>query len=269
MTGRESGHDGDAWDSGLVFVLSAGRTGTVFLTQTLPRHVGQLHCVHEPMGSRSLLMAANLRNLWGVGDGWVRDRFRSGLRRRLEAVPAGHRYVEVNPMMCALTDELAQLPALSVVHLVREPTSWVRSIRAFRASGVRRHLIDHTPLANPYPAPRPPGWLLTSQVERALWRWRFCNEQIEALAPHCARYVRLRHEDLFSGSRDARSAALLTLLDVLQRPAPADLTPLLQAPPANRAPSRRPVTIDPARVAEICGPVARRMGYAPPAVLPT
>ena len=39
------------------FVLSAGRTGTVFLTHTLPAHVPELHAVHAPSAQEVLVPA--------------------------------------------------------------------------------------------------------------------------------------------------------------------------------------------------------------------
>ena len=36
---------------------------------------------------------------------------------------------------------------------------WVRSIRAFKASGWRRHVVDHAPFVTPCPWPRPEGSL--------------------------------------------------------------------------------------------------------------
>lgn len=248
----------------VTFVLSAGRTGTVFLTRTLPAHVPGLHCVHEPPGSRGTLVLGNLRNLAGSGTAAVRRRFRAGLEARLAAVPPGHRYVEINPMLCPVTDLVAELAAerpVALVHLVREPASWVRSIRAFRASGRWRHVIDHLPLGTPFPVPRPRGWLATDQTSRALWRWRYCNEQILALHERVGRSTVVRHEDLFAADADARRVALLRLLEGLGVPAPAALDPLLDAPPANPAPAAAPVDVDPADVQRICGPVMAALGY--------
>lgn len=244
-----------------IFVLSSGRTGTVFLTRTLPTHFPRLHAVHEPLGSRSTLMMANARNVIGVGRRAVRAKFRRELTARLDALPDGKQYVEVNPMLCSLTPCLAELPGpLNLIHLTREPGSWVRSMRAFRASGIRRHLIDWVPFANPYPAPRPEGWLSLSRVDRALWRWRYSNEQILALQPGAARYTRLRYEDLFTPGPE-REPALRTLLAALDLPADADLEPLISAPRANPAPAAEPVHVPQESIDRICGPLLETLGY--------
>ena len=168
--------------SSIGFVLSAGRTGTVFLTDALAHADPPVHAVHEPEGSRSTLVLANMSNAAGVGRRALTRRFQTNLARRLDRLDPDDAYVEFNPMLCACTDVLQSVPGpLRVVHLVRSPAPWVRSILAFRASGWRRHVIEHTPFANPYPWPRPAGWLRMDRVERALWRWRYCNEQLLAL----------------------------------------------------------------------------------------
>jgi hypothetical protein len=243
-----------------VFVLSAGRTGTVFLTHTLPSRVPGLFAVHEAPGSRALLMLGNLAARVGRGDRPLRAALAWALDARRHDEPAVD--LEVNPMLVPLTHLLPALGPLRVVHMVRHPASWVRSIRSFRASGYRRHLIDFVPFGTPFPTPRPEGWRRLDQVQRALWRWRHCNERIEALAQTADRYVRLRYEDLFVADRDTRERALRELLTAIDRPAPADLDQLLDAPPANPAPSGQPVDVLDADVAAICGPMLSRYGYA-------
>lgn len=245
-----------------VFVLSAGRTGTVFLTRTLPSHVPGLHAVHEPPGSRSLLMLANAGALLGRGSAWLSGRLHRGVRRRMDACPPEHRYVEINPMLCPLADLLVDVASpLTLVHLVRHPASWARSIRAFRASGWRRYVIDAVPFANPAPVPRPQGWLGLDPVQQALWRWRACNEAIEAAGARAERYVRLRYEDLFLADLEQRTTALLRLLDALDVTPPIDLAPLLAAPRANRAPAAVPAEVPDLAVQRITGPLLERYGY--------
>ncbi|MCA9494507.1 MAG: hypothetical protein KC621_31485, partial [Myxococcales bacterium] len=125
----------------------------------------------------------------------------------------------------------------------------------------RRHVVDHAPFVTPCPWPRPEGWGALDDVGRALWRWRVCNENIEALAPRADRYVRLTYEDLFRGDRETRLRALEVLLDALGRPMPEDVTPLLAAAVANPAPPGPRVDVDPALVEAICGPFLARYGY--------
>ena len=242
------------------FVISAGRTGTVFMTEALERRFPQVRTVHEPSGSRLTLIAANGRNLLGVGTRVLRRRFRRDLGQRLAGVASGEVYIEVNPMLCSLTDLVAELQP-RVVHLVREPHSWVESIRRFRASGFRRHVIDFVPLATPFPAPRPPGFFWATEATRALWRWRYCNEQILELGQKIQHFATIRYEDLFSTDPPTRGVALEAILRTLELPSD-DLTWFDTREIRNPAPARPPIAIDAEPLQEICGPLLMRLGYA-------
>ncbi|MCA9567830.1 MAG: hypothetical protein KC656_08305 [Myxococcales bacterium] len=249
-------------DKRVGFILSSGRTGTVFVTRALERHLPGVVSVHEPRGSRTNLVLSNVRNLVGPGTEVVRTRFREGLQRRLDALPAGTLYVEVNPMLVALTDILAdEVEPLHLVHLTRDPTDWVRSIRKFRASTKFRPFIDHAPFANPYPSPRPDGWWRASRVERALWRWRYSNERILAIRDRAASYVHLRYEDLFADDRDLQLATLGAAVRTLGVDDDVDGSWLDTSVRENPAPPGERVDVDPALVERICGPLARELGY--------
>ncbi|TNE89609.1 MAG: hypothetical protein EP330_10585 [Deltaproteobacteria bacterium] len=245
------------------FAISSGRTGTVFLTERLPALYPQLHAVHEPPGSRSTLVAGNLRNLVGRGSRLLRAKWRLELERRLAEVPSGAHYLEVNPMLVPVTDLLAEVEPLRLVHLTRHPRSWTQSIRTFKASSRFRPVIDFLPLANPYPTPRPEGWLGTDQVHKALWRWRYGNEQILALAPNAERYLHLRYEDLFAEDVGQRDATLAKLLDFLELPPCDDPAPLYASGRANPAPPGARVEVPEESIAAICGSLMAQLGYSP------
>lgn len=248
------------------FVLSAGRTGTVFLSRNLTARFADVAAVHEPSPARWEHVLGNLRNRTGLGRRTVRWIFLKSRRRRLKHLPHDARYVEINPLLCPITDLLPLLPGpLRVVHLVRHAETWADSILQFRASGPFRHVIEHIPFALPYPVPRPPGWRDFRRGERALWRWRYCNEQILALVPHCARYAVIRYEDLFHVDRGVRGPALRSLLETLEIPCDDDLAWFDIGERVNPAPSlgRKRTRIPPADVRAICGPLLERFGYSP------
>lgn len=241
------------------FILSAGRTGTVFLETFLNTHGSGVTAVHEPSPTRYQMMLANLRNDLGVGGGllrrWVASRYRD------RAARAGDAYVEINPFLCPMTDLLPGAAGrLHVVHMVREPASWARSICLFKGSARTRWAIDLVPFAKPYPAPRPDGWRRLDEVEKALWRWRWCNERILALAPACESFTTVRYEDLFGDDRATRTGALdrvVATLDVPLDRAPGDDAMSSRLNPA----PRRPIAVDRDAVGRICGPLARDLGY--------
>ena len=248
----------------ICFVLSAGRTGTVFLTHLLEQHFPETFAVHEPFPARYELMLANLRNDTGLGGSLLRRFFRGVRDRRLEGLRPDQPYIELNPMLCPLCDLLPDLgQPFSVVHLVRQPLSWADSIASFRASKPFRPLIRFVPFSKPYPQPRPQGWTRLNELERALWRWRFCNEQIRMLRPHAQAYSVLRYEDLFSGDAKRREASLAEFLYLLPigfdgRLPEADFGTRANPKPA----SARPLPVDKARVETICGELMSDFGYA-------
>jgi len=261
-SGSETAPNARADEPGVAFILSPGRTGTVFLTQMLEQHVPGVMSVHEPRGSRTNLVLANARNLVGPGTEWIRARFREGLHRRVDELPGGTLYVEVNPMLCSLTDILAdEVRPLRVVHLTREPADWVRSMRKFRASTKFRPIIDYAPFANPYPHPRPAGWLRASRIERALWRWWYSNQRILEIEHRCDSYVRARYEDLFSPDRELQVHTLGRIVDGLGFDAEVDASWLDTSVRANPAPPGERVEVPVELVEQICGPMMRQLGY--------
>ncbi len=248
----------------ICFVLSAGRTGTVFLTHLLERHFPQAFVVHEPFPARYELILGNLRNDTGFGKALLRWVFRRARERRLRGLRPDQPYIELNPMLCPLCDLLPQLTLpFGVVHLVRRPLSWAESIASFRASKPFRPLIRFVPFAKPYPHPRPKGWAQLNELERALWRWRFCNEQIQTLIPYAQSYTVLRYEDLFARDPERRDAGLKAFLKQL----PIDFDGRLPEADFGARANPKPATaerlsVEEARVEAICGKLMANFGYA-------
>ena len=248
----------------ICFVMSAGRTGTLFLSNLLERHFPEAFVVHEPFPARYELMLGNLRNDTGLGESLLRQVFQRARDRRLCGLRPGQSYIELNPMLCPLCDQLPRLELpFSIVHLVRRPLSWAHSIATFRASKPFRPLIHFLPFAKPYPHPRPEGWARLNELERALWRWRYCNEQIWTLRTHAQSYAVLRYEDLFSSDAERRGASLTELLHLLPLDFDGRLPEADFGARANPKPaSSRPLSVGEARVEAMCGELMSAFGYA-------
>nr|MDJ0980998.1 hypothetical protein [Kiloniellales bacterium] len=117
--------------------------------------------------------------------------------------------------------------------------------------------------AKPYPHPRPKGWAKLNELERALWRWRFCNEQIQTLIPYAQSYTVLRYEDLFARDPERRGAGLKAFLKQL----PIDFDGRLPEADFGARANPKPATaerlsIEEARVEAICGELMANFGYA-------
>jgi len=241
------------------YVLSAGRTGTVFLERLMNRKLEGVDARHEPASTRYQMMLANLRNDWGLGRRLLAWLFEMARARRIAA--ASPCYVEINPFLCPMTDLLPREGhALRVVHVVRDPTDWAGSISSFKASNRFRKLIDPVPFAKPYPAPRPKGWGGMGEYERALWRWNWCNTRIAMLRDACEAYALVRYEDLFSPDEATRLDVLRVIGETLALPRPliADATDTALRENAFSAPNR---ILDREAARRISGDLAREYGY--------
>ncbi len=240
------------------YILSAGRTGTVFLESFLNTHCANVTAIHEPPPSRQHLMLANLRNDWGIGGSLLAWHFHKSRLARLGRETAA--YVEINPHLCPLTDLLPDPGRdLCVVHMVREPASWAASMLGFKASASFRCVIDFIPFATPYPSPRPDGWRNASFAEKVLWRWQWCNSQILKLKDLTPHYCLIRYEDLFADPA-RRAEALRTILATLGLGFEVNAGNAAFSERHNPAASEA-VPPDRATVKRICGDLAQKLGY--------
>lgn len=246
------------------FVLSAGRTGTVFLTNLFEQFDG-VEVVHEPFPARYELVLGNIRNDLGIGRSLVRNLFVSARSGRFSESEQDKQYIEINPLICPVIDQLKELKRpLQVVHMVREPLSWAKSICAFRASKFVRPLYPLIPFANPYPSPRPEGWRELSNIEKQLWRWRFCNEQILAHKSEFSRYTLIRYEDLFCQDEEIRESNLRRICEVFQLPfEQIDVSTAFEQR-KNPAPKRDVEDVSIESIERICGGLAVELGYMSP-----
>ncbi len=248
----------DADQRPLYYVLSAGRTGTVFLENLVKAHFPDISIEHEPSPSRYLMMLGNLRNDFGLLKGATR---RMAARHQAHVHGGTVKHIEVNPFLCAVTDLLPhETRPLRILHMVRAPGDWAQSMTTFKASTRYRHVIDFVPFAKPFPAPRPVEWSGLSQFEKSLHRWTWCNQRIAALAPQAEAYELVRSEDLFSADATLRDSALARILKVLDLQRPDDLRPEEFQNRVNPSPAGADLR-DADKERTICGAVAADFGY--------
>lgn len=234
------------------------------LTHYLQRLPVAIVAAHEPWPARWEHVLGNLRRSRASVEAPLTAAFTETRRRRIARLDAGCIYVEVNPHLCSLLDVVGRcVRPLHIVHLVREPASWLESITGFGASGWRRHLIDRLPYTRPYPAPLPAGWRQMTAPQKMLWRWRFCNEGIEALRSGASSFATVRFEDLLGADPPTRMTALSAVHRGLSLRVPPDEPLLSRLGPMNaRVPQRRSAGADSALVDLVCGDLIRRYGYA-------
>lgn len=240
------------------YILSAGRTGTVFLERLIREIEPSISVEHEPNPSRYLMMLGNLRNDLGLFGGVTR---RWSVAQQRARHRSDQRYIEINPFLCAVTDTLPiEGRDLRVLHVVRHPADWARSITTFKASEKLRGVIDYVPFSKPYPSPRPADWSRCGDYEKALWRWQWCNSKIDEVASRTERHARIRYEDIFSDDAPVRSAALENLYSVFDLKRDLDLNHPIFRSRINPTPVQSDAG-NPKAEREICGELAARYGY--------
>lgn len=234
----------------------------MFLTHLINELDPTTVAVHEPFPARFELMLGNLSNDVGFGRSLVQWLFFTTRRRRISSLGSRRPYIEINPLLCPIIDILPALGhPLKVIHVVREPLSWARSIGAFKASEGVRPFFAMIPFAIPYPHPRPKGWRQFSQLERDLWRWRFCNENILANKASYQSYTLIRYEDLF-GDDEVRRIALNKLMAALPLSSPEMPSNAAFSGAINKAPkTKQSNNIDPCIVRAICGDLMDAFEY--------
>jgi len=245
--------------SPFLYILSAGRTGTVFLEKLLSVYAPHILAKHEPSPTREQMMLANLRNDYGVGGGLLKWWFKKSRTKRVAA--ESRTYIEINPFLCAMTDLLCETDhPVRIVHVTREPKSWARSMTVFGASSKFRWFIDYVPFAKPYPNPRPSGWSRWTYYERNLARWVWCNSRICALEDQAEAYTHVRYEDLFCEVEETRNDAVMRVLDTLGLERPIDIDWKLFDARENPAPSSN-TRFAKTGVEQILHPLSRELGY--------
>lgn len=177
------------------FVLSTGRTGTVFIAKKLSQLFPDILTVHEPGMSRYQYLLGNFSRQWPIVTPFLHRWFwfsRPEIHNNREGYPQG--YIEINPFLSSFSDVLTELEVpLRIVHVVRHPYTWISSISDFKASGYRKTFINYLP----YNEPVPRGGNAKNHFERLAWRWRLYNENIVRLKKEATSFSQVKYENLF------------------------------------------------------------------------
>ena len=252
----------------LRFILSAGRTGTVFLSQSMGMLFPQHQIVHEPKSSRRMFMAYNAEMAGLLPTGTARSIFVRNRTRVIEQIPENCVRLELNPFLHPLAPSLHELVSpLHVVHLVRDARSWIESIVNFGASGWKKHIIEFLPFARTIPDQVRKEWRRLDTIGKFAWRWRMANDQILTVLNHTDNYRIIRFEDLFGSDDENVSDAFSSLISILPGSATGSTDDLPWLKKANRS-ERRIVNSwqswpnsTKAQVDDICGELLLRFGY--------
>ncbi|HET6924804.1 MAG TPA: hypothetical protein VFH39_03175 [Candidatus Saccharimonadales bacterium] len=262
-----------------VFILSTGRTGTVYLADLLNQLDGVV-ALHEPKPSRVL-------NAWTTAflEGRISVDFMTaalaGKRRKtFKNVHAKRLYVESNNFIAGFADALgAVFDDPVVVHLVRDPRDFITSLtNRGDDRGIRKLFNKYVP----YWAYVPEGVKKRqlNALTRAAYRWVAINEYLDDFGTRSRNCHFFKFEDVFDREHPDQLHELLraigltnrdiSRLDFAAKSRPAQPRfSLLDRPSdsANRskhaamAPWREWTAAERQEVDRICGPLMRRYGY--------
>jgi len=212
-----------------IFIVSSGRTGTKAIAQHLSRCYPQVWAEHEPAPSWRLRMGTT-RALCGKATREELKEMLVKLRRGLVERTERGIYVESNSYLSGFIEVLGEVfEGASVVHVVRDPRTYVRSgvnFGAFR--GMKKLAAEFWPNwfpkpqgeiriqnsefrrePSPQPSPGVPGegergeelkWGEMDAIERLAWFWSLVNSHLNrGEQVYGQRYLRVKFEELFSG----------------------------------------------------------------------
>lgn len=183
-----------------VFILSTGRTGTVYLANLL-NQVPDTVSVHEPKPSRVLIAWSAAFFEGRISLDFMSTALASKRKKLLSEIAGSQMYVESNNFIAGFADVLDELfEDAKVIHIVRDPREFTTSLtNRGDDSGLRRFLNRYVP----YLAYAPPGVKrrkLTA-VTRAAYRWNATNEYLDDFGRRNPnQYYRCKFEDVFDKS---------------------------------------------------------------------
>lgn len=201
---------------GRTFILSTGRTGTLYLAQALDKANPGLSAMHETPGSRALNVLAGMV-LSGLPVGGMLNRH---WRRVFSSKP--DTFVESNNMVWAALAMSSDLRRTDrVVQVIRDPRTYVVSHGRLAKMRWKSAMANWTPFWQPGSSILE-NFFSNGSFRRYCIAWKTKNEYIRERYRECSYYC-LRYEDIFSGDSAVRNAtwrdlAAFTGLNIPENP---------------------------------------------------
>jgi hypothetical protein len=195
-----------------VFILSTGRTGTMFLAHFFDGHSAQVRAYHEPYPP---LLALGLQAARGQITAVSAAAQLAHERRRLLHCLDRPVYLEANNRLFALAPALAlAYPGVKIVHVVRDGRAVVSSALARGWYGPADR-FPRLAAADFAADPWRDAWAGWSMLQKNAWLWQKQNRIIRESAAALPEYRLVRFEDLFAGENNEWTAVrdLLRFID--------------------------------------------------------
>ncbi len=186
-----------------IVLLSTGRTGTMFFAKIFREHFPGANAYHEAdERSRLVNILTNIHLAGWASENLPLWAWRRAIQPALESCEKDF-YIDSNNHLYGLVPRNPKLyPNLKVIHIVRDPRSYVRShinwARHRKRSFIANYLVPFwQPNAFLMNEMDWISWARASQLERFAWIWEFKNRLIESVAETKTPYLRVKFEDFF------------------------------------------------------------------------
>lgn len=186
-----------------VLLLSTGRTGTMFFANLFRELLPQA-CVYHEAGERSRMINifTNAHLAGFLPKSLLIWAWRKAIALDLQACSKDY-YIDSNNHLYGIVPLIPELyPNLKVIHIVRDPRSYVRSHLNWARHRPRSFIANYlTPFWQPNAFLLREmtlfEWIKASRFERFAWIWDYKNGLIERLEESAIPYLRVRFEDFF------------------------------------------------------------------------
>lgn len=250
-----------------ILLLSTGRTGTKFFAKLLSGWSDEALVFHASPNSPKLNILSNMV-LQGFLPEFILEKAWRHYKENEIFLNDKPLYIDSNNHLYALPWILPNLyPNLSVVHIVRDPRSYICSHinwahqrkKSYFANFILPFWQPNAFLLGEMGAAE---WLSLSQVERFAWIWHFKNNLISKLPERNIPYYRLKFEDYFEGGSEVSKRALFDFLRLDVKKAHKSTNEVENVSSKGKAPGWQYWTDAQCRgVQRICGELMSKYGY--------
>lgn len=198
------------------YVLSTGRTGTTLLREFLKKRNPNLKIAFEPSPSRVafLLWNAGMRSI--IPKNLGRNLIYRKRQNEISKFNSKQVRIEFDSYLSPLiTEMLDYSDSPVIIHMVRHPYSWIRSIENFKAAHWRRYIIDYLPFAKIRHPDVNSIWNDLNTIEKSAWRWVYYNEKLLECKKSGKNYICIKYEDFISADSKIRNKTVNQILHML------------------------------------------------------
>jgi len=184
----------------LTFILSTGRTGTMFFQDYINNTCPGFKCLHEPKPSRRFIFLSNLYQANKISSSYFYNVYAKSRKELLNSFYEEN-YVESSNFMAGGVFALNQhIKDIKILHIVRHPLTYVKSHLDYGYWKGYKQMIRRF---MPYSVERLP--LSIQQRQNPILvlysRWKKVNEMIENYK-ESNNYLLVKFEDIFKADED-------------------------------------------------------------------